>query len=208
MPKPRWNNAVPTPDTERQLKRQAVIVTGARMFIEKGYEKTSLEDIATALNVTRRTLYYYFDSKEEILFEALQYGLSFAEDITGRSLDASVPVLDRMTALITEYIDWVTTDFGACLVSINDGLLSPERRDLVRRAKGRMDHCVRDLIAEGITQGIFRQCDPRLAAAALYGAMNWIPFWQHNSKPAMLAPTKAEFTEFIMNGLKKDCAMA
>ncbi|MBW8636321.1 TetR/AcrR family transcriptional regulator [Hoeflea sp. WL0058] len=203
MSSKRWNNAVAGREEQRHRKQQAVLAAGAKLFIEKGYDKTSLDDIASALNVTKRALYYYFDSKDEILFDCHRQGLRFVEDIIDRSLDRSVPVLERISSLVGEYTEWVNSDFGACLVLIPDSSMTRERSDYLRKAKARLDHRVRELITEGIADGTIRECSPALTTAAIFGALNWIPFWHRNTSDAKTLQVKQEFTTFIENGLKK-----
>src|SRR5947207_3742350 len=60
---------------DRELKREAVIRAAAREFNRKGYHNTSLDDIATALEVTKPTVYYYVTSKEQLLFECFVAGV-------------------------------------------------------------------------------------------------------------------------------------
>src|SRR5207302_585384 len=59
----------------RELKREAVSRAAAREFNRKGYHNTSLDDIATALEVTKPTVYYYVTSKEQLLFECFVAGV-------------------------------------------------------------------------------------------------------------------------------------
>jgi AcrR family transcriptional regulator len=50
-------------------KREAVLQTAAQLFLEKSYSRTSLNDVAERLSITKPALYHYFRSKEEILLE-------------------------------------------------------------------------------------------------------------------------------------------
>src|SRR5215212_2161613 len=56
-------------------KREAVIRTAAQAFHERGYHNTSLDDVAATLGVTKPTVYYYVQNKEQLLFECFQAGL-------------------------------------------------------------------------------------------------------------------------------------
>src|SRR5215472_6749924 len=60
---------------DREVKREAVIRTAARAFNRKGYLNTSLNDIATALEVTKPTVYYYVTNKEHLLFQCFLAGV-------------------------------------------------------------------------------------------------------------------------------------
>lgn len=202
MSNQRWNNAVVGRDEQRRRKKQAVLAAGAKLFAEKGYNKTSLEDIAAALNVTKRALYYYFDGKDDILFECHKLALRVAEEIVDLSLDHSIPVLERIDSVVGKYADWINSDFGACLVLIHESSMEEDRSRVLRATKSRLDSQVREMIADGITDGAIRQCDPKLATAAIFGALNWIPFWNRNNNTEVNSKIRVEFTAFINNALR------
>ena len=65
----RWNNAVSGADEQYELKRQAVIAEASKAFGRHGSQNVSLDEIANALNVTKPALYYYFKSKQELIYE-------------------------------------------------------------------------------------------------------------------------------------------
>jgi AcrR family transcriptional regulator len=73
---------------ERHLKRDAVLRTAARLFNEKGFHATSLDEVAERLHVTKPTVYHYVKNKDEILFECVRIGietLHAAVERVGRS---------------------------------------------------------------------------------------------------------------------------
>ena len=59
---------------DRDTKREAVLQTAAQLFLEKSYARTSLNDVAERLNITKPALYHYFRNKEEILLECYRVG--------------------------------------------------------------------------------------------------------------------------------------
>ena len=64
-----WGKLLPAREEQYELKRRAALEAAANAFNARGFYKTSLEDIAAELSVTKAALYYYFKSKDEILFE-------------------------------------------------------------------------------------------------------------------------------------------
>src|SRR5262249_50625138 len=60
---------------ERELKRDAVLRTAVALFNKNGVRATSLAGVAKALNVTKPTIYHYFSTKDEILFECVRRGV-------------------------------------------------------------------------------------------------------------------------------------
>ncbi|WP_157133173.1 TetR/AcrR family transcriptional regulator [Roseobacter sp. SK209-2-6] len=196
------------PPNQRAAKRRAVLEAGARLFNDQGYEQTSLEEIAAALSITKRTIYYYVDSKEDILFGCHQLGLEFLGETMQQAQDETLPVLDRVQLLIRGYCAWVSGDLGATIAMVREHSLSPERQAELRESKGRVDHQLRALIAQGIEEGVLRPCDPRLVTAAIFGALNWIPHWNRVASPVPQEEIAEQYLSLMMQGLMPDSQQA
>lgn len=198
-------SAAPDPgasrDAKREAKRRAVLQAGARLFNDHGYEQTSLEDIAAALKITKRTIYYYVESKEDILFGCHLLGLEFLGQTMRQSQDESLPVVDRIALLVRGYCSWVSTDLGATIAMVREQSLSPARRAALRASKAEVDFLLRDLISQGVAEGSLRPCDPRLVAAAVFGALNWIPHWNRVADPVPPEAIAAQYLQLIFNGM-------
>src|ERR1700677_2493728 len=63
----------------QDIKRDAVLQTAAHMFLEQGYRRTSMSELARRLQITKPALYYYFRNKEEILVECYHAGITLIE---------------------------------------------------------------------------------------------------------------------------------
>ncbi|MGI9481369.1 MAG: TetR/AcrR family transcriptional regulator [Hyphomicrobiales bacterium] len=203
MSKAEWNNAVASRDEQRRQKRLAVLRTGARLFNEHGFDRTTLDDIAGELNVSKRTLYYYVKSKEEILFECNRLGIEYTEDLTVCCSNPDMPVLERISLLLRGYAELLAEDMGACLVLSKDTSLSGPNRDVLVQARRSFDNDLRELIVAGIEVGSIRQCDPKLTAAAIFGAFNWIPHWNRNKSPIPHEEIADQYIDLFVEGLRK-----
>src|SRR5688572_22750251 len=110
---------------DRERKRDAVVLTAARAFRQRGYHNTSLDDIARELNVTKPTVYHYVENKEQLLFECFRAGLAQImagfEEVEGSSATAR----ERLSLVITRYAEAITSDFGWCMVQAENQDLSP-----------------------------------------------------------------------------------
>ena len=87
--------------------RQQILHTAARLFNEKGYDATSMSDVADALNFSKGTLYHHFRSKDEILFHILSHAMDITEE---RVIDRVREIRDpeqRLRALIGLHIEVV-----------------------------------------------------------------------------------------------------
>lgn len=196
-----WTTSGVSREGRREAKRQAVLQAGARLFNDHGYEQTSLEDIAAALKITKRTIYYYVQSKEDILFGCHQQGLGVLGETMAQSQNPDLPVLERIALLIRGYCAWVSSDLGATIAMVREHSLSPERRQALRASKAEVDFQLRSLIKQGVAEGRLRPCDPKLVAAAVFGALNWIPHWNRVADPVPQEQIAEQYLHLVMQGM-------
>ena len=94
-----WSSASQR-EREREAKREAVLRTAARLFNAKGYHATSLDEVATALQVTKPTIYHYFSNKDEILFECTRRGLDAIATAAREAAERGGSGVERLRALL------------------------------------------------------------------------------------------------------------
>ncbi len=187
---------------DRGLKREAVIRAAARAFNARGYHNTSLDDIAATLEVTKPTLYYYVENKEQLLFECFCAGL---EPVRAAFRDAHAsdqPARERLRAVLLRYAQAIASEFGWCMVRAEDQDLSDAMRVHVKTLKSEIDQGIRRLVREGIGDGSIGDCDPKMTAFALAGALNWIAHWYRDNQPQSAAQIAAAFVALFENGLR------
>ncbi|MET0428403.1 MAG: TetR/AcrR family transcriptional regulator [Microvirga sp.] len=187
---------------ERALKRDAVLRAAAQAFNENGFHKTSLDDVAERLNVTKPTIYYYVKNKDQILFECVRIGLERLEEASAEIETTGVSGLGRLVALWRAYVQIVTEDFGRCLILVGEDPLPPETRKELRALKARIDLRFRAAMAEGIRDGSIRPLDSKIASFAAAGALSWIARWYDPNGP--LGP--AELADMIIDLLVRGVA--
>ncbi|HEY1710581.1 MAG TPA: TetR/AcrR family transcriptional regulator [Rhizomicrobium sp.] len=166
----------------REEKRLAVLKAGAAAFRERGFERTSLDDIAGKLGVTKPTLYYYISDKQDIVYacSSLANGELMA---LAKAQDPKRPGLDALTDFFRRYVEIIAGDFGYCLTMINENLLPAPRVKELRRSKRELNAVVVAMLERGIADGSIAKCDTRLISFALFGAFNWVARWHTESSP-------------------------
>jgi AcrR family transcriptional regulator len=185
----------------RDEKREAVLRAAVQLFLEQGYHRATLNDVAERLNITKPALYNYFRSKEEILFECCALGQERVEEVIAEIDAGDGTGLSKLRKLIRAYTEVMTTDYGASLVRFDTRDLSDKNSKIVRAAKKSIDRTFRNYIAEGIADRSIKPCNVKLAAFAIAGSLNWIGHWfQHGGK--MSAEDVAEeFAAGLTEGL-------
>jgi AcrR family transcriptional regulator len=185
---------------EAATKREAVLREAARTFNEKGFHSTSVDEIAERLHVTKPTLYYYFRSKEEILYECLLRGLSELEDVADAALIAAGTGRERLIAVMHAYSGIVLGDFGYTTVHVGQDPLNAQRRTQARRVERRVAHKLQKLIAAGIEDGSIARCDPKIMASTFAGALNWMTRWYRPGGPLNADEITQRCIELLLTG--------
>jgi AcrR family transcriptional regulator len=187
---------------DRELKRDAVIRAAAREFNRKGYHNTSLDDIATALEVTKPTVYYYVTSKEQLLFECFVAGVERIRAAFRSVRQLPVPARERLNAVLRHYGEAVASEFGWCMVRAEDQDLSPAMSRHIKQLKSEIDHGIRRLIRDGVQDASIAPCDPKMTAFALAGALNWIAHWYREDQSLTGAEIAEAFVAIFEGGLR------
>ena len=182
-------------------KREAVLKTAAQLFLEKSYGRTSLNDVANRLNITKPALYHYFDNKEDILIECYRLGGGLIEDILNEIADHCGTGLQKVEAFIQSYATVMTVNFGRCVMRLDEGDLTSEARAEVRTYKRKIDRRLRSFIQEGIEDGSIDPCDTKIAAFSIAGALNWICMWYEPDGAMSPEEIAGQFARTLTQGL-------
>jgi AcrR family transcriptional regulator len=182
-------------------KRAAVIRTAARAFDERGYHNTSLDDIAAALGVSKPTIYYYVPNKEQLLFECFRAGLEPIRAALRRAEGSPGTGRDRLREVIRDYGLAIASEYGWCMVRAEHQDLGAELGAQVRALKAEIDRGIRQLLQAGIDDGSVAVADPKLAAFAIAGALNWIGHWFRAGRTLSAEYVAEAFVQFLEQGL-------
>jgi len=186
---------------QRELKRDAVIAAAARAFRERGYHNTTLDDIAAFLNVTKPTIYYYLSNKEQIVYECFRAGIGRITEALDDLERAPGRGRDKLAGLMQRYAEVMASDFGWCMVRVEDHELSPAIARRIKQLKSQIDQGLRRLLQSGTADGSIRACDPKMTAFALAGALNWIGQWYREGEALAPAEIAQRFCEVFLEGL-------
>ena len=152
--------------------------TAAQMFRDRGFDATSVSDVARALGLTKAGLYHHFESKEALLFEIMMFGLDKVRDEVIVPVRAIRDPEERLRQLIVRHARITTRGQGA-VAHLGDEIraLPPaSRRQLEERMRVYFD-LVRDTLGELKSAGRLRRVDLTVAAFSVLGMILWLPRW-------------------------------
>ncbi len=190
----------------RQDKRDAVIAAAARAFRKRGVHATTLDDIAAFLNVTKPTIYYYVAGKEQLIVECFRIGIGRIADAMEELSRTAACGREKLATLARRYAEVMASDFGWCMVRVEDHDVSPAVAKRLKALKSGIDQGLRRFIREGIEDGSLRECDPKMTAFALAGALNGIGHWYRAGEPLSPDEIAARYVDLFERGLAGDGA--
>ena len=187
---------------ERERKREALLLAAVRMFNARGFNATSLDDVAASLGVTKPVIYRYLGNKEQVLLECITRGIEQlrAEADSARRRDGSG--LDRLTAFLRSYAEINMSEFGMCVIRTDEATLSEEGAERFRALKRGVDTALRALIEAGVADGSVVATDVRLTAFTLAGALNWPAHWFRTDGELSAAELAERMVETLLVGLR------
>lgn len=187
----------------RSKRRRAEILRSASAaFASRGFHGTSVEEIAAALGMTKGNLYYYFRNKQEILFFCHDYSLDMLLELLARVRASPAPADVRLRELIEGFVAVIVDELQGTPLTQDVQALSPELLRRVVAKRDRFDRGLRELVREGMEQGVFAAGDPKLLGFAVLGTLNWITRWYSPRGPSHSADIARAYADFVLDGLR------
>lgn len=187
--------------TDRRIE---ILKSAAAAFRRRGYHGASVDEIASALDMTKGNLYYYFQNKEEILFACHDYSLDELLSLMDQvRAEASSPA-DKLRRLILAFIHMMLDELQGTALTLDLQALSPTLMKRVIAKRDRFDHGLREIIQQGMTDGLFRPGDPKMIGFAIMGAVNWITKWFDPEGPMTSEEIGQRFADYLVGGLLRE----
>ncbi len=159
-------------------RRDQILRVATELFRRQGYHSTSLEDIAGAIGFTKPALYYYFDSKEDLLFTIVSGHVDRALERVSAIAAGPGTASERLHELLLENVRTILRNRDANTVFYDErNALSPELEADMRRRERDYTRVVRELYAEGVAAGEFAERNLTVVTATIMGASIWAYRW-------------------------------
>jgi AcrR family transcriptional regulator len=185
--------AAPRP-READLLRTAI-----RLFRERGFHATSMQDLAEGLGMNRGSLYHYIESKDDLLWSIVSGTLAQLDQRMRPILEADVPARDRLRQAIAMHLAFAAEHADELsLVQIELRSLSPERRSTIIERRNAYERMWRAALESAVVEGSVRQMNVRLAAIAILSACNWFTQWYRPDGPLTVDGIATEFADLFL----------
>jgi len=162
----------------RALVEEEILRVATQCFSERGYQATTIEEIAARVEISRVTFYTYFKSKEELLEAIFHRGLQAYEQGLAAILQENLPRREKLRRIMGLQIASLTTEQPAIrLFFSEEHHLPPQLARQVQEFHRRIDRLLEQDTRSGIERGELMDAPPRLLMYAFMGMCNWVYRW-------------------------------
>lgn len=186
-----------------EQKRAEILRRAAGVFRQKGFHGAGMREIAARLNMAPGALYYYFESKEDLLYGCQILSLKRLLSSAGEISSADLPADEKLRRLVGAHLGHILDELGGSFAHIEFHALPPGRLREVVSKRDSYEGLVRGVLKEGVDVGLFRANDVKLTALTLLGALNWTVVWWRPEGRRDLATVADRIAETFLKGLAR-----
>ncbi|MEQ6900966.1 TetR/AcrR family transcriptional regulator [Nocardioides sp. YIM 152588] len=182
---------------------ERLVETAVRLFSEKGFERTSVQDVVSAAGVTKGAMYHYFSSKDDLLHEIYARVLRLQQENLERFAALDAPVAERVRLAAADVVVTVIENLPDVVIFFRSlHQLGADRQAEVRRARRRYHETFRAMVADGLAAGEFRaDVDPDLVVDYYFGAVHHISAWWRPDGALSAEELGREYADLLLASL-------
>ena len=182
-------------------KKLAIIKSAAKAFGQKGFHAATIEDITNELKMTKGSLYYYFSTKEELLYNAHLLSLEKVLKNIIKINDTDDPPDIKLNTAIAKHLEVLATDFEGAFLLQYEFHLPKEYLDEVNALRDTYQKNFIQIIEEGIQTGIFKPQNARMVAFIILGSINWFLRWYSSTGQWSVKQIANAYVDLFCKGL-------
>jgi AcrR family transcriptional regulator len=181
-------------------KLATILRKASAVFAEKGYDGASIRDISAATDVSLSGLYYYFKSKEDLLFLIQKHCFDTLIERLAEDLDGVNDPVDRLEGIVRNHLRFFVDNMSEMKVLSHEAdaltgeyqtQISARKREYVATVQSCVDQLAPDWDA----------ADRRVATFALFGMMNWIYTWYRPDQDVSVDRLSANILQIFLGGV-------
>ncbi|MFB0526322.1 MAG: TetR/AcrR family transcriptional regulator [bacterium] len=196
-------------EKEKVARIEGILSAAKRVFSRKGYEATTMEDIASEAGFGKASLYFYFKAKEEIFLNLIKDGLERQRNLLKEVISSRLSSVEKLEAVLSKFFEhvWENREFMRIVHSESQKLYATTLKDvrsyIVREHRNTMEG-ITSIVRDGIKSGEFREVEPTLAAASFMGIVRSVIFnWFIKDEKNPPDRYKPKVMDIFLKGISK-----
>ncbi len=183
-------------------RRTEILAVAARYFREKGYISASLDDITNEIGISKPAVYYYFEAKEDILFEICMTHINQLHNQAKAIAASDLDIVEKIAQLLTNHMMQFHLQRDRAETYLREAAhLSLERRKFASDTLKLYEAFICNHVDHAISMGVFRPLDSKLVVRGIGGMLNWLGNWYTPDGSCDMEYIIATHIDFIMHGL-------
>ena len=182
-------------------RRTDILTAAERLFSQAGYHRTSMRDLARAVNLQGGSLYTHISSKEDVLWEIVTRAAD--QFLAGAaSVSPDLSPAERLAALVAVHLAVIAREIQHATIFFEEWrFLSPERRAAILDRRDEYQAYFRRAIEDGVASGDFRVEDPHLGTLFVLSSLNWTCQWYRPDGRLSLEELTHQYTALILRAV-------
>ncbi|MBI5954736.1 MAG: TetR/AcrR family transcriptional regulator [Chloroflexi bacterium] len=168
---------IPLTEEEQAKRRHEIFHQVVGVFLKKGFQETSMREIAEAAGLGKSTLYDYFKTKDDILLYFFEDQISDLTEAAKKIALQNIPANERLQQIMKVHLDLLQANKSLYMkLMLEAQRLKLDSQKQIQMNRHEYQDLLRGLIEEGIREGVFRKVDSLLAARMLLNTMTPVVF--------------------------------
>ncbi|TEB04245.1 Fatty acid metabolism regulator protein [Pelotomaculum schinkii] len=182
--------------------RQYIFESAAGVFTKKGYHKTTVEEIAAAIGVSKGTIYYYFKNKEELYLAIIREGIDLFHEQLAKAAQSPASPQDKIRKLIRGHFIFCEKEKDLVFLFLKELGSTDFSREILADMLAKCLQVFRNVLEEGIAKKVFRPVNPEIITSALFGMLTITAFhYLSYSRGIPLEPASLALEDIFFNGI-------
>ena len=184
--------------------KRKIFETSMKLFAEKGYDATSIEEITATVGVAKGTLYYHFSSKEEIFNFLVEEGIKLLQNSIDIKTAKLNNYIDKLKAIVLIQIKIVAKYEDIITILLSQFLGKEARNQKCKNHVFDYIKTIENTVREGIEKGQIKEGNPEAIASEIYGLIcSALVYKAKNNGEIEIMKLYREFESTVIEGLRK-----
>lgn len=183
-------------------KREEVIEAATRLFHEKGYHATTMEEVASQVGLRKASLYHYVGGKEDLVFQIMDRGVSTALKEMEEVYASNTSPVEKVRRVVQSLVEVVALQAERVPIFSQElRTLRIEQVEIIAYKRRRYEELLEQILEDGSRQGVFKVADSKIVGYALIGMCNWVRQWYKSGGRLSPGQIGQIFMDLALSGL-------
>ncbi len=183
--------------------KRKIFETSMKLFAEKGYDATSIEEITATVGVAKGTLYYHFASKEEIFNFLIEEGIKLLQNSVDIKTSKHSNYIDKIKAIVLIQIKIVAKYENIITIILSQFWGTEQRNKKCQNLVYEYIGQIEKIVQEGIEKGEIKEGDTRAIASEIYGLIcSTLVYKKREGEDMDVMRLYHEYENTVINGLR------